>query len=183
MQTLLILLVQTEGGGRNPSAPQSGLPSGDHGRKDFVQFILGGLGGGFHVGAVGDDILEHLLDDALVGQQAGLGAGPVLEADGGALVHGLGDDGGLVGELLHDGVGQVLLVLVDALDGGQHAHGDGGQELQVVVGLIQVLDEGLADLGVLGVLPHHQRDVGGLGAVNVWRRNSLPRKSRYTGSG
>src|SRR5699024_406955 len=145
--------------------PQTVQPSGDHGCKDLVQFVLSGLGGGLHVGAVGDDVLEHLLDNALVGQQAGLGAGAVLEADGGALVPRLGDDGGLVGELLHDGIGQILLVLIDALNGGQHAHGDGGQEVQVIVGLIQVLNESLADLGVLGVLPYHQRDVGGLGAV------------------
>lgn len=62
--------------------------SADHRIKDVVEFILSSFGSRFHIGAVGDDILEHFLDNTLRGQIAGLCAGAVLKADGMAFING-----------------------------------------------------------------------------------------------
>ena len=56
--------------------------SADHRIKDVVEFILRSFGSRFHISAVGNDILEHFLDNTLRGQVAGLCAGAVLKADG-----------------------------------------------------------------------------------------------------
>ena len=52
-----------------------------------LSFILSSFGSRFHIGAVGDDILEHFLDNTLRGQVAGLCAGAVLKADGMAFIN------------------------------------------------------------------------------------------------
>ena len=66
--------------------------SADHRIKDVVEFILSSFGSRFHIGAVGDDILEHFLDNTLRGQIAGLCAGAVLKADGMAFINDHGCD-------------------------------------------------------------------------------------------
>ena len=140
--------------------------SADHRIKDVVEFILSSFGSRFHIGAVGDDILEHFLDNTLRGQIAGLCAGAVLKADGMAFINGSLDHIHAVGVFLDGVVVQVIGVGGDVFQRGQHANGDGVNEFNVVVRIIQVLDKGLADFGVLGVLPDDQRNVGGFGAVD-----------------
>ena len=110
--------------------------------------------------------MEHFLDNTLRGQVAGLCAGAVLKADGMAFINGSLDHIHAVGVFLDGVIVQVIGVGGDVLQSGQHANGDGVNEFNVVVRIIQVLDKGLADFGVLGVLPDDQRNVGGFGAVD-----------------
>lgn len=56
--------------------PSGHITISAHGGEQVVQLTLGRGRGSLHIGAIDDDILEHTLNDALAGDQAGLGPGP-----------------------------------------------------------------------------------------------------------